>query len=188
MIGEEWNTSGGLGPQIRFLDALFVRAAALTPEDVEAFADAWYLGEWPRHRIDDWRGAWNRTTTAISEAGRDGGWLMIRDQFGEVDTKDVWGDDESLPWEVAMSAARDAAVGVLSRDRVEPRDYDELTMGWRCLIGPVHPDDEDPGSSRREIVSQAADIRRTSGFGRDEAAVLAAQSCVDLAARPRPIS
>lgn len=129
--------SGGLGPQIRFLDALFVRAAALTPEDVEAFADAWYLGEWPRHRIDDWRGAWNRTTTAISEAGRDGGWLIIRDQFGEVDTKDVWEDDESLPWEVAMSAARDAAVGVLSRDRVEPRDYDELTMGWRCLIGPA---------------------------------------------------
>lgn len=56
MSGGEWNTSGGFGPQIRFLDALFVRAAALTPEDVEAFGEGWCSGEWPRHRIDDWAG------------------------------------------------------------------------------------------------------------------------------------
>jgi hypothetical protein len=100
----------------------------------------------------------------------------------------VWGEDESLPWEVAMSAARDAAVAVLCRDLLEPSDYDELTMGWRCLVGPVHPHDEGPLSPRREIALQAAEIHRTGDLGEDEAAVLAAQSCVDLAARPRPIS
>ena len=76
----------------------------------------------------------------------------------------VWGDAVAAVWDAARDAARsaslktaaftaaftaamaadsDAASALVVRDIISTKHYDALTMPWRTVIGPIHPDDPD---------------------------------------------
>ena len=159
--GESWNDAGGrtegevvgwlrsaepitpeelgvvFGPQWEPLCALVLRAARLTPGEMEGLAVA---------RAAAWDAARYAARDAAGDAARDAAWYAAGDAAGDA----AWYAARYAAWYAARYAARDAAwyaAGALVvRDLISPdgftqAHYDVLTGLWRKVIGPVHPDD-----------------------------------------------
>ena len=116
-----------VGPAIRFeqqgphVVALIARARVLTAGEAERLAAARYVA-WGAAWAAAWAAARDAARAAARDAARDAAWAAARD------------------------AARDAAVALVVRDLIGQHGltqghYDTLTRPWRCVVGPIHPDD-----------------------------------------------
>ena len=83
------------------------------------------------------------------------------------------GDDE--PRYSFRAAANGVLRGVAFRHRIPTEKYDLLTLPWRCVMGPLHPDDGDEvGLQPTALVEFVTRRYQTDGYPREDAAVMAA--------------
>ena len=139
-----------LGPQGAEVVALIGRTRTLTGDEVKrlgaARGAAWYAtgyAAWyaagDAARDAAWGAAGYAAWYAAGDAVRD----AARGAVGYV----AWDAARDAAWDAAWYAARDAAVALVSRDRIghhpgwDQAAYDLLTGPWRSVIGPAHPDD-----------------------------------------------
>ena len=126
-----------LGPQGVQIAALIERAKTLTPAEVQDLCATWAP-------------TWAPTRYAALAAARDAAWCATRGATWDTTRAATWAAARAVAryysWD-ATGAAADAAVGLVVRDLIghhgfTQEHYDTLTMPWRTMIGPIHPDDE----------------------------------------------
>ena len=111
-VVEELPAHEVFGPQGEQVAALLERAGTLTKQEVNSLIAA-LDAAWDAAWAAAWGGAWN--------AARVAAWAAARN--------------------AARRAAENAAVALTVRDLITTEVYDTLTLPWRRVIGPVHPDD-----------------------------------------------
>ena len=95
-----------------------------------------------------WGGVWGGVRGAVRGAAREGAGDGAGDGAGAAwdaaldAALDAVGD---AAWDAALDAAQGAAWALVVRDLIgdtfTQAHYDTLTMPWRTVIGPIHPDD-----------------------------------------------
>lgn len=114
-----------LGPQGVQVAALIERCAGLADDDARKLGAAWDV-TW---EYAAWVVAWDAALVVAWDAALDVALVAVRDAVRGP----VW------------YAARDAAWALVARDLIgdtfTQAHYDTLTMPWRTVIGPIHPDD-----------------------------------------------
>ena len=127
-----------LGPQGAEMAALIDRCSLLTGDDID--------------RLRAVRGAalgaardaaWYAARYAARDAARDAAGDAARDAAWDAAGDAAWDAARDAAWRAAWDVARDAAGALIVRDIISDAHYDELTMAWRGVIGPIHPDDEE---------------------------------------------
>lgn len=117
---------------------LIERAAKITGAEAEELAVAWSAAqEEVAGDVDAWYDAWYVTSQDAA-----------RDAARSTERYDAWDYaraalDAALDasW-TAKSAAWDAALAVLVRDRITPEDYMTLVGPWESVMGPIFQEDD----------------------------------------------
>jgi hypothetical protein len=136
----ELSATNALGPQGAELAALIDRCRTLTDDESRQLDAAWDAA-----RVAAWDAAWDAARVAAWDAARvaarGAAWDAARDAARDA----AWDAARVAAWDAAWDAARVAAWALTIRDLIgdtfTQAQYDQLTMPWRTVIGPLHPDD-----------------------------------------------
>ncbi len=129
------------GPQTKYVEALLARAATLTVvERAQVYDVQDYVTYNSRYA------AYNAVEDITRNAVRYETWNAAREDARYLMRNTVryetWYETEDSIWYLA----RDAAVALIVRDLITSdgftqEHYDTLTLPWRLVVGPIHPDD-----------------------------------------------
>lgn len=117
-----------LGPQGEHVAALIERAARLTRDESSELGAAWGLA---------WGLAWGAAWDAAEDAARIAAVIAAGNAAGNA----AWDAAGYSAGHSAGHSAGDAAGALLVRDLIATEQYDALTLPWRQVVGPIHPDD-----------------------------------------------
>ena len=128
-VVEEVDPAIRFGPQGPHVGALIARARVITAGEAERLVAAWDAAR-------------DAARVAASDAARDAASVAARDA-ARVDASVAAWVAASV---AARDAASDAALALVARDLIGQHGltqahYDTLTLPWRTVIGPIHPDD-----------------------------------------------
>jgi hypothetical protein len=160
-VVEEVDPSIRFGPQGPHVAALIARAREITGDEVEKFNAA---RESARESARDavWKSAWDAVwkaagvaaskaaSKAAGVAGRESAWIAASESAWIAASESAWvAASESArvtASDAAWGAVWDAARALVVRDLIGQHGftqahYDTLTLPWRTVIGPIHPDD-----------------------------------------------
>ncbi len=136
------------GPQWEQVRDLVRRAVLLTDDEAVATDARLYAASYTA-----WAAARARATDKAWEAAVSAAWAAARARAAAWDAiRGAPAPAADAAADAAAGAARAAAMALAVRHLIGHRftqaHYDLLTHAWRTVVGPVHPDDQDPTTTK----------------------------------------
>lgn len=142
-VVEVLNPLTALGPQGAEMVALIQAAGVLTSDQTEQLHAAWDASLEDVAWVAALQVALDAALDDDRQAARYSARQAIRDstRYAPLHAS-LYDVPRYAAWRASRNVAQEALNALLVRDLISRRHYDTLTLPWRGVVGPIHPDDE----------------------------------------------